>query len=49
VAKIPYDCCRDGISCTMTFTPPALGKSIPEQADNLVSLLNGYFHRRRII
>jgi len=27
----------------MTFTPPALGKSIPEQADNLVSLLNGYF------
>jgi len=43
VAKIPYDCCRDGISCTMTFTPPALGKSIPEQADNLVSLLNGYF------
>ncbi|NCA99131.1 MAG: formate C-acetyltransferase [Clostridia bacterium] len=43
VAKIPYDCCRDGISCTMTFTPAALGKSVPEQADNLVSLLNGYF------
>jgi len=43
VAKIPYDCCRDGISCTMTFTPTALGKTIPEQADNLVALLNGYF------
>lgn len=43
VAKIPYDCCRDGISCTMTFTPAALGKSMSEQAVNLVALLNGYF------
>lgn len=43
VAKIPYDCCRDGISCTMTFTPTALGKTVSEQADNLVALLNGYF------
>lgn len=45
VAKIPYDSCRDGISCTMTFTPLALGKTIEDQATNLVAMLNGYFQQ----
>jgi len=44
VAKLPYDCCRDGISNTFSITPGALGKSESEQVDNLVSILNGYFH-----
>ncbi|MDD2534314.1 MAG: formate C-acetyltransferase [Eubacteriales bacterium] len=43
VAKIPYDSCRDGISCTMNFTPFALGKTLEEQVSNLVAMLNGYF------
>ena len=44
VAKLPYDCCRDGISNTFSITPGALGKSKTEQVDNLVSILDGYFH-----
>ena len=44
VAKLPYDCCRDGISNTFSITPGALGKSESEQVDNLVSILDGYFH-----
>lgn len=44
VAKLPYDCCRDGISNTFSITPGALGKSKAEQVENLVSILDGYFH-----
>jgi len=44
VAKLPYDCCRDGISNTFSITPGALGKSEAEKVDNLVSILDGYFH-----
>jgi formate C-acetyltransferase len=43
LAKIPYDSCRDGISCTMTFTPQALGPTDAERTANLAALLNGYF------
>ena len=43
VAKLPYDSCRDGISCTFSVVPEALGKDKDAQAENLVRLLDGYF------
>ncbi|MBQ3554308.1 MAG: formate C-acetyltransferase [Clostridia bacterium] len=43
VAKIPYDSCRDGVSCTFTITPDTIGKSLDEQKSNLVSVVDGYF------
>lgn len=43
VAKIPFDACRDGISCTFSVTPAALGKAEDVQTTNLVGILDGYF------
>lgn len=43
VAKIPYDCCRDGISCTFSITPETMGGSTEERVGNLVGILDGYF------
>ena len=44
VAKLPYqECCKDGISNTFTIVPNAIGANIDEQAENLVSLMDGYF------
>ena len=43
VAKIPYACCRDGISNTFSITPEALGHSEEERRSNLISVLDGYF------
>lgn len=43
VAKICYDCCRDGISNTFSITPATLGKEKQDQIDRLVGVLNGYF------
>ena len=44
VAKIPYqECCKDGVSNTFTIIPNAIGANIDEQAENLVSLMDGYF------
>ena len=43
VAKIPYDACRDGISCTMTLTPESLGTSETDQISNLGAILRGFF------
>lgn len=43
VAKLNYDCCRDGISNTFCITPPTLGKELGEQVSNLVQILDGYF------
>ncbi len=42
VAKIPYDCCRDGISCTMTLTPDSLGTTA-DRVTNLTAILRGFF------
>ncbi len=43
VAKIPYDCCQDGISNTFSIVPDALGKSDDDKFSNLSDILDGYF------
>jgi len=44
IAKLPYyNFSEDGISFTFAITPATLGKSDVDRADNLVSMLNGYF------
>ena len=45
VAKIPYECCRDGISNTFSIAAPSLGKTKHSQVSNLQALLDGYFAR----
>ncbi|MEO0432857.1 MAG: formate C-acetyltransferase [Cyanobacteria bacterium J06656_5] len=44
VAQLPYQHAQDGISYTFSIVPDALGKSEDAQVDNLVGLLDGYFH-----
>ncbi len=46
VAKLPYGCCQDGISNTFTITPAAVGATMAERQDNLVSVLDGYFSQK---
>jgi formate C-acetyltransferase len=43
VAKLPYDSCRDGISCTFSIQPQALGKEESNKKENLSGILDGYF------
>ena len=43
VAKIDYDCCRDGISNTFSITPDALGCDDFDRSQKLVAVLDGYF------
>ena len=44
VAKIDYqNCCRDGVSNTFSIVPASLGKTLDEQVNNLVTVLDGYF------
>ena len=45
VAKLPYDCCRDGISNTFSITPSTLGRTEQERVHNLVNILDGYFSK----
>ena len=46
VAKIKYEEARDGISNTFSVIPGTLGADQPEQIDNLVSILDGYFDHK---
>ena len=43
VAKLPYDCCRDGISNTFSITPETLGYDEEDRIAKLVRILEGYF------
>lgn len=43
VAKLNYDCCRDGISNTFSVCPNTLGKDEAQQVVNLTTMLDGYF------
>ena len=45
LAKMPYDCCRDGISNTFSIVPDALGNNEETRVDNLVNILDGYFKK----
>ncbi|MDA3847037.1 MAG: formate C-acetyltransferase [Vallitaleaceae bacterium] len=44
VAKLPYEHAEDGISYTFSIVPKALGKDVQSRINNLVGLLDGYFH-----
>ncbi len=43
VAKIPYECCKDGVSNTFSIVPEALGKTEDDRHVNLSEILDGYF------
>lgn len=43
VAKLPYENCKDGISCTFSITPNTLGNSLCHQSENLSAIIDGYF------
>lgn len=45
VAKLPYECCRDGISNTFSVVPQTLGKDLNERVGNLCTILDQYFVR----
>jgi len=44
VSKLPYEYSEDGISNTFSIVPDALGKADDEKVENLVGMLDGYFH-----
>ncbi len=46
VAAISYEDCQDGVSNTFAIVPSALGKTKEEQAENLVSIMSGYFMQK---
>lgn len=45
VAKLSYDCCKDGISNTFSIVPQATGKTEEERLANLTAVLDGYFRQ----
>jgi len=44
IAKLPYEHAQDGISYTFSIVPQALGKVDDAKINNLVGMLDGYFH-----
>ncbi len=46
VAKLPYECCTDGISNTFSITPQGLGKDNLMRVQNLTALMDGYFSQK---
>ena len=44
VAKLPYEHAQDGISYTFSILPGTLGKVPADQVNNLVGVLDAYFH-----
>lgn len=44
VGKLPFAHAKDGISYTFSIVPNALGKEDNQQINNLVGLMDGYFH-----
>lgn len=46
VAKLPYECARDGISNTFSLVAKALGSWREEQIENLTFLIDGYFAKK---
>jgi formate C-acetyltransferase len=44
IAKLPFSCAQDGISYTFSIVPNTLGKLLDDQVNNLVGLMDGYFH-----
>lgn len=46
VAKVKFDDCQDGVSCTFSITPETLGKEKESQKDTLVHIMGGYFAQR---
>ena len=47
VGKLPFAHAKDGISYTFSIVPNALGKSDEQQINNLVGLMDGYFHNEQ--
>ena len=43
VAKIPYSCCKDGISNTFSIVPDSLGADKKARVENLTDMIDGYF------
>jgi formate C-acetyltransferase len=46
VSKISYECCHDGISCTFSVVPQALGSENLNREENLSGIIDGYFKRK---
>jgi formate C-acetyltransferase len=44
-AKLPYSQAQDGISNTFSIVPTALGRSEGDRVNNLVGMIDGYFHQ----
>ncbi len=46
VSKLPYECCRDGISNTFSIVPQTLGSDDDTRQNHLVNIINGYFQNK---